>query len=412
MKRVLAVSAVLLVSLLLVAWDDEDAPLLSITAGDLKTHVDFLADDALEGREAGSAGGRAAAEYIADRFEAFSLEAPVDGSYFQEFGKEMRNVVGLLRGSDPDLGDEVVIVGGHYDHVGTGKLGRGRMPGKGDDTIWNGADDNASGTAGVLELAQAFSLLPEAPRRSVLFILFDAEERGLVGSWNYKGAPVFPLEKTVTMMNLDMIGRAAGKPVSCYGTWTGEGFQDLVRECNQEIGIELSFPREMTANSDHFPFAASDIPVLFFFTGIHSDYHRPSDHADKIKHAPMEQITRLSFLIRQRIANDDARPVFQALPRRPARPQRLVLGVFGKGDAKTKGYKIDRILRGSNASRVGLKVGDAILQIGESRTPNGRALRAALRKVKKGETVKARILRNGEEIILSIPFGPRKRGWY
>ncbi|MCZ6688335.1 MAG: M28 family peptidase [Planctomycetota bacterium] len=387
----------------------EDEAAQSITASEMKAHIEYLADDERQGRKAGSPGGRAAAEYIVEQLKAYSIEPAVDGSYFQEFGNNMRNVIGILRGSDPEVRDEVVVVGAHYDHVGAGSgRMRGRRTGKGDDSIWNGADDNASGTSGVLEIAQAFSLLPQPPRRTMIFIWFDGEEAGLLGSTYYQKEPILPLDKTVTMVNLDMIGRGTGDRIELHGTTSGEGLLDLVEECNADIELSYQVHREMMANSDHYRFYQSKIPVLFFFTGLHGDYHRPSDHADKIEVEPMESIARLTFLILQRLASDEGRPKFTEVPRR----QRL--GVWGRFDTDAGGYRIQRLSRNGHAVRSGLKVGDVLLQLGDAEIKTGRSLRNALWKVKKDAVVPAHIVREGEKLTIQVHFGrvQRKRGWY
>jgi hypothetical protein len=400
------------------AWDDEETPLGSIQAADLKRHVDFLAHDDRGGRNAGSPGGRAAAEYIAKEFADCGIAPALDGSYFQEFlwgrGKTPgRNVIGILEGSDEALKKEVVVVGAHYDHVGRGQASpmRGRMPGSGDDDIYNGADDNASGSSGVLELAQAFSLLPTPPRRSLLFILFDAEEKGLHGSRHYVTKPVIPMEDTVAMINLDMIGRGEGGRTILFGAGSGEGLEEIVKRCNEDVGLTYRQGPGIMRNSDHWHFYSKGVPFLFFFTGIHPDYHRVTDHADRIQHEPMQKITRLSFLILQELANAETRPAPLA--------RRLLLGVVGRPCTDGTGFRITRITRSRPgrpdrpAVRAGLRVGDILVQLGGVATRDLGSFRTALSKVKRGETVQAVILRDGERLEIRIPFGSMgKRGWY
>jgi Zn-dependent M28 family amino/carboxypeptidase len=345
----------------------------------------------------------------------------LDGEYFQEFqwGRSRtagRNVIGILEGSDEILRKEVVVVGAHYDHIGKGKPSpmRGRFPGKGDDDIYNGADDNASGSSGVLEIAQAFSMLPTAPKRSILFMFYDAEEKGLHGSRYYVGHPVFPLKDTVAMINLDMIGRGKGGRTILYGAHTGRGLDALVKACNEDIGLEYRLSPAMMGNSDHASFYQRGVPVLFFFTGIHPDYHRASDHADKIQHDPMEKITRLSFLILQELANTETRPEYTRVAGR-----RVLLGVVGRATGDGKGYRITGISRSRPnrpdrpALRAGLRVGDVLVRLGDTDTPDLGGLRNALGKIKPDRTVTAVIIRDGERMEIRVPFGPMgKRGWY
>lgn len=198
------------------------------------------------------------------------------------------NIVAKIEGSDPELKDEAVIVGGHYDHVGKNKRGQ----------VYPGADDNASGTAGVLELARAFQNLPTKPKRTLLFILFTAEEKGLYGSKYYVDNPVFPLEKTIAMFNLDMIGRNDVDQVSVVGRYQYPGLYKIVETANKKsVNLEINFSVEQfVRNSDHMPFMRNNVPVMFFNSGTHDQLHRPEDTAGRVLPEKMEKITRLLFL--------------------------------------------------------------------------------------------------------------------
>lgn len=229
----------------------------------------------------------------------------------------MRNVMALLRGTDPALKDEVVTITGHYDHGGV--LG---------DRIYRGADDNASGTIGVLDCAAAYVRGNVHPRRSILFMVFDAEERGLLGSFYYVDHPVVRLDKTVANLNMDMIGRDEEtatwhttadqnrNSVNIVGTLYNPDLRHVIEAANKDIGLKLDFktdtddPEVWFARSDHFGFAEKSIPIAFFNTGEQPDYHTENDTWDRINYPKMEKIVRLVFLSSLQVANDDQRPNF------------------------------------------------------------------------------------------------------
>ncbi len=211
------------------------------------------------------------------------------------------NVVGLLRGSDPRLRDEVVVIGAHYDHLGERHA-----------RIYHGADDNASGTAGLLEIAEAFSEASNPPPRSLLFIAFSAEELGLLGSEYYVDHPLVPLANTVTMINLDMIGRNDPDAVSVIGSNRSPELHALNIASNRDIGLVLKYNGEKYFNrSDHAPFARHRIPVLFYNTEAHADYHRPGDVFEKVNPEKIARISRLAFLVAWTLSHSDQRPSFR-----------------------------------------------------------------------------------------------------
>jgi len=219
------------------------------------------------------------------------------------------NVIGMLKGSDPKLAEEYVVVTAHYDHVGAGATGKG-------DSIYNGADDNASGTAGVLELAQAFSSLPEEmrPRRSILFILVSGEEAGLYGSIHYVENPTVPLIQIKANVNLDMIGRCpeGGVEVIAPGS---EELGEIMTKNAQSVELKTQpekHPEMRTIYlSDQFPFVYNNIPAVFCFTGLHNDYHQPSDEIEKLNFNEMEKIVRAVFLTTLQLANQEKIPAFK-----------------------------------------------------------------------------------------------------
>lgn len=212
--------------------------------------------------------------------------------------RRTQNVIGFIRGSDPELNEEVVVVGAHFDHIGIIN-----------DRIYRGADDNASGTAGLLEIAESFAELVEEPRRSLLFIAFSAEELGLLGSAFYVNHPIAPMEKTVTMINLDMIGRNVENEVTVIGGGRSPDLREINIAANREIGMTLKYGGEHFFNrSDQANFARHNIPVLFYNTADHQDYHRPSDTPEKVNPEKVARIARLAFLVAWEVANSDVRP--------------------------------------------------------------------------------------------------------
>jgi len=202
-----------------------------------------------------------------------------------------KNVVALWEGSDPKLKDEAIVIGAHYDHDGVKKIDFD--PGK--DNIFNGADDNASGTAGLLEIAQAFSMAPR-PKRSIIFIAFAGEEKGLFGSRYYVEKPLWSLTDTKAMFNMDMIGRNDGDKLTVIGFTRSPGLNDVNKSENQFIGLKLEYNGEQFfRRSDHYNFARKKIPVLGYHTGEHEDYHKVTDHADKINEGKIAMIAKLLF---------------------------------------------------------------------------------------------------------------------
>ena len=217
------------------------------------------------------------------------------------------NVVAVLRGSDPVLRDEYVILSAHMDHDGVGAPVNG-------DSIYNGADDDASGTSALLEVAEAMATLPTRPRRSVIFLHVSGEEKGLLGSEWYSDHPTVPLDRIVANINVDMIARNSPDTVVVIG----KNYSTLGRTVNQvqarhpELGLTLSddiWPQErFFFRSDHFNFARKEIPAIFFFSGVHEDYHRPSDEVDKLNVDKAARIARIIFYTAEAVANETARP--------------------------------------------------------------------------------------------------------
>lgn len=353
----------------------------SILAGDLKRHVFVLADDTYEGREAGSRGGYGAGNYLAREFARIGLKpAGEQGGYFQAFGAGYRNILGLLPGSDPQLADEVIIVGAHYDHVGYGTPQNSFGP---TGYIHNGADDNASGTAALIELAEA--LVQIEPRRSILFALWDAEEKGLLGSQHWVDQPTMPLDRVRLLVNMDMVGRLRDNRLEVAGSRTSWGLRQLVARHNQH-GLEIDFTWAIEQNSDHYSFYSRSIAYLMPHTGLHRDYHRPSDDAEKLNFEGIQQVTRLLLGIVDEVAGADRLPGFRTAARRenvemqklwatPLPPLPGRLGVhWNTRQASSDGITVTLVVPGSAADKAGLKPDDRITALAGAKISGGEDL--------------------------------------
>ena len=348
----------------------------SITASELQTHVNVLADDSFEGRESGSRGGRAAGMYLLKQLEQRGLGGGGDDAgFFQSFGAGYRNVLGFLEGSDPELKRQVVVVGAHYDHVGYGSRRNSYGP---FGYVHNGADDNASGIAGILETIDACLAMPAPPKRSILFAFWDCEEKGLLGSKHWVEHPTIDMTNVAFMINVDMIGRMRDQQIEVFGSRTAPGLRRLVSEINQDSGLELKFNWELKANSDHHSFISHNIPALMFHTGLHDDYHRPSDDSHKLNTEGMELASRLLFGVSYEVADrsdlgsfraegqGETPTVQQQLERPlPASPPRL--GVRWYSDDPGPGLLIAHVERGTAAQRAGLLVNDRLTEFAGQR---------------------------------------------
>jgi hypothetical protein len=342
----------------------------AITADDLRRHTMFLASDTLEGRAAGTQGGRAAAAYLALEFARAGLKPAADGEDFlQPFQDGYQNLLGIVRGSDPDLADEVIIVSGHFDHVGLGNRSNSYGP---FGQIHNGADDNASGTAAVLAVARAVASLDVPPRRSVLFALWDAEEVGLLGSKHWLKEPTVDIDNVRLMINCDMVGRLRNDVLVAYGTRTAAGLRQHLSEANPSSDLKFNFDRRQRSDSDHWPFFERGVPYLLLHTGDHEDYHRPSDNPDKINYDGLAVISQLLFNLTCRVADAEVAPVFRAESRqqregvkqqadvqRPPPPSRLGVG-WSNEHAAGEPFEVTLVEQGSPAESAGVRVGDRI----------------------------------------------------
>lgn len=314
---------------------------------------------------------------------------------------EIKNVIGVLPGSGSHA-DETVIIGAHYDHVGYG--GEGSLA-PGSKEVHNGADDNASGTAALLELARRFADRPEPLPRTLIFLAFTGEERGLLGSAHYVKEPLFPLEDTVAMLNMDMVGRMTGDKLTVFGTGTSPVWNDWLNQYSQDVGLELSLKPEGLGPSDHSSFYSVKIPVLHLFSGTHSDYHRPTDDWDKLNYQGMASIIDLMEDLAVAAATAPERPAYaevqgrSSMQRDGSRPYFGSIPDFG---TDAEGYAIQGAAPGSPADKAGLKAGDIIIRLGGHAIAGLDDFDLALRKFSGGQQVEVIVQRGGEQVTLNV----------
>jgi aminopeptidase YwaD len=319
---------------------------------------------------------------------------------------DTRNVVMLLPGEDELLKGEYVIIGAHFDHLGMG----GSSSRAGDTVaVHHGADDNASGVGEMIELAEKFALTKGSHKRSLVFAAFSGEESGLLGSKYFTGNPLIDLSKVNAMINLDMVGRLRdSSTLQIGGVGTAEGFLEMVKSLIDTSQINLSFTDEGYGHSDHSSFYGKNVPVLFFSTGAHTDYHTPSDTWDKINYKGMLEISNPVFNIAERLANSADRLNFkEAGPKvevnRARRRKGVTLGITPDYTGIVKnGLRADEIDPGRPAALGGMKKGDIITSINGKIVKNIYDYMYRLGQFKQGQTISVEVLRNGKTEVLLI----------
>lgn len=260
----------------------------------------YLASPELEGRGTGEKGNELASQFIANFFLNHGFLPANNGSFFQPFsaqGKKTSNVIAYLPGNDKK--DEFIIIGAHFDHLG-----------KKNGKIYFGADDNASGTTALLGISQCFSLMRGENKRTIIFIAFSGEEMGLLGSKHYCKNPIFPLNNTVVMINLDMVGRYKDS-LECIGANSSKQIVDLIGKIRKDYDLNIKIVSDLSeGGSDHVPFVKRKIPICFFFTGFHPQYHKPEDKPELINYDGLEKITKFVFQLAWELSQSDERPIF------------------------------------------------------------------------------------------------------
>jgi len=321
-----------------------------------------------------------------------------------------QNVVAMLLGTDSVLKEEFIVIGAHYDHLGFGGLHSGSL--RPDSlAIHNGADDNASGVASIIEIMGKLSFNRQYVKRSILFIAFGAEELGLIGSKYFTKNSLIDLDKITIMINLDMVGRMNPdtKSLTVGGTGTGVGLSDFLKTNSQNSDLNLIFSSEGYGPSDHSSFYVEDIPVLFFFSGSHQDYHTPEDDSDKINYAGLKNISEIVYGVVVGVANRSDNFVFQeAGPKEQSGGRRrfkVTLGIFPDYTYhESPGLRVDGVLDGRPAKKAGMKKGDIITAIDDEIVGDIYDYMYRLEKLDIGETVSVEVRRDGKKIILSVSF--------
>lgn len=361
-----------------------------ISAYDIGDHIDVLASDLLEGRAAGSKGASRARDYLVSWLEEVPLLEPggEDGSWYQDFEVpapdensfiQARNVLALLRGSDPELAAELIVVGAHYDHVGYNKAGNALD--FLEEGIRNGADDNASGTSVVLEMALAMATRGERPRRSIMFQWYSGEELGLIGSKHWVEHPTWDIEQVVAMLNLDMVGRLRGNTLMVGATGCSPGFEELAFDFAEDFGLTIFSDRPGQAPSDNTSFYDVGIPALFLFTGLHRDYHRVGDDAHKINIEGCEIVGRYAMRWLEHFDSLEERPPFQLAPGAATMfNPRVYVGISVR-DAAAVGAEVSILIPESPAAESGVAEGDVITHVDGEPIADGGAMAAYLKEL-------------------------------
>ncbi len=319
------------------------------------------------------------------------------------------NVIGLLEGSDKVLKDEYLVIGGHYDHLGFGGPNSGsRVP----DTvaIHNGADDNASGSAMVMELAKALAPHKAKLKRSIIFICFSGEEMGLLGSKYFVNNPVVDIKKIKAMFNFDMVGRfdKEKNSISISGTGTSAESDSILKVFEKGLPFAVTHSPDGYGPSDHASFYSSNIPVFFFTTGVHMDYHTPADDADKCDYKAEKQIGDFSAALITDIDNLGKDLTFKESgkkesPARSGRRYKVTLGIMPDfAGSEKKGLRVDGVTKDGPANKGGMLKGDIIISVHGMKVENIYDYMARLNKLKSGMTVNVEVLRNGKVEILII----------
>ncbi len=320
----------------------------------------------------------------------------------------LKNIVGVVEGKGP-LADETVVVGAHYDHLGYGGAG-GSMARLKKAVTHNGADDNGSGTTAMLELARRFAALPDRQGRRIVFMAFSGEELGLLGSAHYCKKPIFPLEKTVAMFNLDMVGRLpkdekTGKDrLLVEANTTAKEWSALLDRWNEKHGFEMRRSRSLMPNSDHYSFYSKGLPVLFFWTGTHPDYHRPTDTAEKINIAGMRRIVDLSDDVISYLATTTTPPTYQKaqIVGGSGRPSGPKLGIMPGYASDKEGVLIEDVVKDGAAEKGGLKKGDLIVELAGKPIKNIETYMAVMATQKAGQEMEVGVIRAGKKQALKL----------
>lgn len=384
----------------------------------LKNHISYLSSDALEGRLAGSKSEQKAAKYIQKQFKKLGLKPYKNNSYFQEFTYKYnsnphdsiatnatqiktRNVIAFLDNN----ASKTIVIGAHYDHLGRNEHNNStKANSKGE--IHNGADDNASGVSGVLELARMFSQNNTQENANYIFALFSGEEDGLMGSKHMAETVKTIYPNTVAMVNMDMIGRLKeDKSLVIGGVGTNPEFTKIV-ERNKPAGFNITLEESGVGPTDHTSFYLKNIPVINFFTGTHTDYHKPSDDEDKINYYGVENIVNCIFRVANDVASldkiDFVKTKINAGKTVPK--YKVTLGIMPDYTDHGDGLHVDGVTENRPAQIAGIKEGDIITKIGDCEIKEVYGYMNCLAKISAGDELPVTLLRNGETVTVKVKF--------
>ncbi len=324
-------------------------------------------------------------------------------------GIPVKNIIGVLEGKGP-LANEVIVVGAHYDHLGYG--GAGSLAKTKEKQIHHGADDNGSGTTSMMELARRFGAMKDRQGRKLVFMAFSAEERGLLGSQHFCKEPLFPLADVAAMVNIDMVGKLRPDPktnedkVLVEGVGTAKNFDGLIEKLNAP---KFKFVKQQSGigPSDHASFTQKKIPVLFFWTGTHPDYHRPTDTADRINLDGMKKIVDFTETVVAELASDPVRPVFIEVKGGKqggavGAPKGPRLGITPNYESDKEGVLVDAVAEGGAAEKGGLKAGDRIVELAGKNVTNLDTYMVIMASQKLGQEIEIGVIRDQKKVMLKV----------
>tara|TARA_R110001599_G_scaffold61_4_gene237 strand:- start:920 stop:2140 length:1221 start_codon:yes stop_codon:yes gene_type:complete len=381
----------------------------------IKEDVSFLADDKLEGRQTGTPGEIKASEYIKNRFEKLGLTPKGTDGFYQSFSfkpkthpheeiKFTENADGTITGRNvvafiDNKAKNTVIIGAHFDHLGYG--GDGSLYRDSIKAIHNGADDNASGVAVMLNLAS--NLKNTNTSNNYLFIAFSGEEMGLLGSNYFVKNPTIDTKAVSYMINMDMVGRLKDSALAVYGTGTSPVFNEILKSHNN--GFRLIQKESGVGPSDHTSFYLADMPVLHFFTGQHEDYHKPSDDTETLNYEGMASISNYIYTIISDL-NDNGKLVFKKTKNESEESPRFKvgLGVIPDYMYDGKGMRVDGVSEGKPAIAAGIKKGDIVVELGGVKITDMMSYMKALSVFKKGDKTTVVFTRKGKKVKADIQF--------
>lgn len=342
-----------------------------------------------------------------DEFSSFPLNIEITAAVdIREIEKPTFNVIGKIEGTDSILKHEVIVLGAHYDHLGMGGNHSGsRRPDQ--HAIHNGADDNASGVTGLIRLAKKFKL-EKSSKRSLVFVAFGAEEMGLLGSKYFIESTFLDNEKIQLMVNMDMIGRFnSDKGLAIGGSGTALKLEARVDSILNLAQLEYSFKPEGYGPSDHSSFYVSDIPVLFFFTGAHDDYHTPQDDPEKINYIGIKTITDAIYSVTEYFSGMDQKLVFQEAGPKESQARssfKVTLGIMPDYVYSGKGLRVDAVKKEGPARKAGLVKGDIIIEMDGKSVNDIYEYMHRLNELDTGDNIMVRVKRHEEDISLNVQF--------